>query len=155
MRFRKIQWGIWWWLGKLRSQGAYFEENWGILFLCTLFLVFCVFFNKCLYFSYYMAGYFLERPHVHVWFHLLFLFIFSSGRHTPALSSSVLAETAPHLLVWDSVNLSSNQDVLFGHKYSVLTHKGTMPRLCDTPSVVHNIDQKHMKQGLLPRRKGQ
>ena len=34
-----------------RSQGAYFEGDWGIIVLCTMFLVSCVFFNKCLYFS--------------------------------------------------------------------------------------------------------
>ena len=42
--------------------GAYFEEDWGVIVLCTMFLVSCIFFNKCLYFSYYMAGYFLDRP---------------------------------------------------------------------------------------------
>ena len=29
---------------------------------CTMFLVSCTFFNKCLYFLYYMPGYFLARP---------------------------------------------------------------------------------------------
>ena len=28
-----------------------------LFYLCTMFLVSCLFFNKCLYFSYYMAGY--------------------------------------------------------------------------------------------------
>ena len=28
------------------------------------FLVSCIFFNKCLYFSYYVAGYLLDRPRV-------------------------------------------------------------------------------------------
>ena len=42
-------------------QGAYFEGNWGIIALCTMFLVSCTFFKKCLYFSYYMAGYLLDR----------------------------------------------------------------------------------------------
>ena len=46
-----------------RSQGAYFEGDWGIIVLCTVFLVSCIFFNKCLYFSSYMAGYLLDRPH--------------------------------------------------------------------------------------------
>ena len=32
------------------SQGAYFEGDWGIIVLCTIFLVSCIFFNKCLYF---------------------------------------------------------------------------------------------------------
>ena len=29
-----------------------------------MFLVSCTFFNKCLYFSYYIAGYLLDRPHI-------------------------------------------------------------------------------------------
>ena len=36
------------------------------LVLCTMFLVSCIFFNKCLYFSYYMAGYLLDRPRVYI-----------------------------------------------------------------------------------------
>ena len=63
----------WWDLGKYvgagdgnwenggRSHGAYFEGDSGILVLCTMFLVSCIFFNKCLYFSYYLAGYLLGR----------------------------------------------------------------------------------------------
>ena len=31
-------------------QGAYFEGDWGIIVLCTMFLVSCIFFIKCLYF---------------------------------------------------------------------------------------------------------
>ena len=42
------------WENCVRSQGAYFEGDWGIIFLCTMFLVSCIFFNKCLYFSCYM-----------------------------------------------------------------------------------------------------
>ena len=30
----------------------------------TIFLVSCIFFNKCLYFSYYMAGYLLDSPRI-------------------------------------------------------------------------------------------
>ena len=44
------------WENCVRSQGAYFEGDWGIIALCTMFLVSCIFFNKCLYFSYYMIG---------------------------------------------------------------------------------------------------
>ena len=44
-----------------RSQGAYFEEDWGVLY--TMFFVSCIF-NKCLYFSDYMAGHLLDRPHI-------------------------------------------------------------------------------------------
>ena len=47
----------------VRSQGAYFEGDWGIIVLCIMFLVSWIFFNKCLYFSSYMAGYLLDRPH--------------------------------------------------------------------------------------------
>ena len=31
---------------------------------CPMYNVSCIFFNKCLYFSYYMAGYLLDRPHI-------------------------------------------------------------------------------------------
>ena len=34
----------------VRSQGAYFEGDWGIIILCARFLVSCIFFNKCLFF---------------------------------------------------------------------------------------------------------
>ena len=34
----------------VRSQGTTFEGEWGITVLCTVFLVSCLFFNKCLYF---------------------------------------------------------------------------------------------------------
>ena len=37
------------WENCVRSQGAYFEGDWGIIVLCTMFLVTCVF-NKCFYF---------------------------------------------------------------------------------------------------------
>ena len=47
----------------VRSQGAYFERDWGVIVLCTMFPVSWLFFSKCLYFSYYMARYLLDRPH--------------------------------------------------------------------------------------------
>ena len=50
------------WENCVRSQGAYLEGDWDIIVLCTMFLVACIFFSKCLYFSYYMAGYLLDRP---------------------------------------------------------------------------------------------
>ena len=40
----------------VRFQGAYVEGDWGITVLCTMFLISCIFFHKCLYFSYYKAG---------------------------------------------------------------------------------------------------
>ena len=52
------------WENCVRSLGAYFEWNWGVTVLCTVFLVPCIFFNKCLHFSYYMAGYLLDRPRI-------------------------------------------------------------------------------------------
>ena len=39
------------WENCVRSQGAYFEGDWGIIVLCTMFLVSCISFSKCLYFS--------------------------------------------------------------------------------------------------------
>ena len=50
------------WENCVRSPGACFEGDGGIIVLCTMFLVSCAFFNKCLYFSYYMSGYLLDRP---------------------------------------------------------------------------------------------
>ena len=50
------------WENYVRSRGAYFEGDWGVTvqwqcFLCLL--------QKCLYFSNYMAVYFLDRPHIY------------------------------------------------------------------------------------------
>ena len=39
------------WEHCVRSQGAYFEGDWSVIVLCTMFLVSCIFFNKFLYFS--------------------------------------------------------------------------------------------------------
>ena len=52
------------WENCVRSQGAYFEGNWGIVDPCTMFLVSCIFFNKSLYFSWYIAGYLLDRHRI-------------------------------------------------------------------------------------------
>ena len=38
-----------------------------LLSYVQMFLVSCVFFSKHLYFSYYMAGYFLDRPYIYVY----------------------------------------------------------------------------------------
>ena len=49
------------WEKCVRSQGAYFEGDWGIIVLCTLFLISCIFFNQCLnFFS------FLKRFHLFI-----------------------------------------------------------------------------------------
>ena len=53
------------WENCVRSQSAYFGGDWGVIVLCTMFLVSCIFFKKWLYFSYYMAGYLLDRPQIH------------------------------------------------------------------------------------------
>ena len=50
------------WENCVRSQGAYFEGDWGIIVLCTIFLVCCTLLNKCLYFTYYTAWRVLDRP---------------------------------------------------------------------------------------------
>ena len=60
------------WEKFVRSQGAYFEGDSGVIVLCTMFLVSCIFFTKCLYFSYYMSGYLLHRPHL-LYFYCTFL----------------------------------------------------------------------------------
>ena len=39
------------WENCVRSQGAYFEGDWGVIVLYTMFLISDIFFNKCLYFS--------------------------------------------------------------------------------------------------------
>ena len=39
------------WENCVRSQGTHFEGDWGVIALCTMFLVSCIFFSKCLYFS--------------------------------------------------------------------------------------------------------
>ena len=39
------------WENSMRSQGDYFEGDWGIIVLCTMFLLCCIFFSKYLYLS--------------------------------------------------------------------------------------------------------
>ena len=39
------------WNNCVRSQGAFFEGDWAIIILCTMFPVSCTFFNKCLSFG--------------------------------------------------------------------------------------------------------
>ena len=51
------------WKTCVRFQGAYFEGDWGIIVLCTMFLVSCISINVSI-FSHYMAGYLLDRPHI-------------------------------------------------------------------------------------------
>ena len=47
------------WENCVRSRGAHFEGDWGVTVLCTMFLVSS---SINVYFSQYMAGYFLDRP---------------------------------------------------------------------------------------------
>ena len=42
------------WENCVRSQGAYFEGDGGVIVLCTVFLVSCINFNKCLFHSAWM-----------------------------------------------------------------------------------------------------
>ena len=53
------------WENHVRSQGAYFEGDWNVIVLRTIFLVSCIFFYKCFCFSQYMAGYFLGKLCTH------------------------------------------------------------------------------------------
>ena len=62
----KIWWSSWWRLELCEVPRSYFEGDWGITVLCTTFLEFCLFFNNCLYVSYYMAGYLLDGLHEYV-----------------------------------------------------------------------------------------
>ena len=56
MGFKKILWAADSdWENCVRSQGAYFEGDRGVIALCTMFLVSCIF-DKYLYFSYYLAN---------------------------------------------------------------------------------------------------
>ena len=57
------------WENSVRSQSAYFEGDWGVIILCTMFLVSCIFFNKGLHFLYYMAGYLLDNSHIRMTIH--------------------------------------------------------------------------------------
>ena len=54
------------WENCLKSQGAYFKGDWGIIVLCTMFLASCIVFSKCLNFSCYMAGYLLDRTCIYI-----------------------------------------------------------------------------------------
>ena len=61
----------------VRSQGAYLEGDWSIIVLYTMFLVSCIFFNKCLYVAYYMAEYILDRPSISLYcFISIYLFLY-------------------------------------------------------------------------------
>ena len=61
MRLRKTQQASWWWLGELREVPRCLLWR-GLRHHCPMYNVSCIFFNKCLYFSYCMSRYFLDRP---------------------------------------------------------------------------------------------
>ena len=63
---------------------CYFEGDWDIIVLCSVFFVSCICFNKCLYFSYYMAGYLLGRPSFTYWVKLLW----ASGMYSDSNAAS-------------------------------------------------------------------
>ena len=48
------------WENCVRSQGAYFEGDWGVIVLCTMFLISCIFFSKCLFFSVWLDTFWTE-----------------------------------------------------------------------------------------------
>ena len=59
MRFRKIWWGSWWWLGKLCEVPRCLHWRW-LRCHCPMYSVSCIVFNKCLYFSYCMTRHLLD-----------------------------------------------------------------------------------------------
>ena len=59
----KIWQGSWWRLGELREVPRCLLCR-ELRHHCPMYNVSCIFFSKRLYFSWYMAGYFLDRPHV-------------------------------------------------------------------------------------------
>ena len=46
---------------------------------CPMYNISCIFFNKCLYFSYYMAGYLMDRPVIYIlgiWYiHMVYMYM--------------------------------------------------------------------------------
>ena len=48
------------WENCVRSQGTYFEGDWGMIVLCTMFLASCIFFNKCLYYITWLNTFWLD-----------------------------------------------------------------------------------------------
>ena len=68
MRFRKILWGSWWWLGELCESPVCLLWR-QLRHHCPMYNVSCIF-NKCLYLSYYIAGYFMDKPHKFLYLHV-------------------------------------------------------------------------------------
>ena len=116
--------------GKRFQTVSEIQENWGVIFLSTMFLVFCIFFNKSLYFSYYKPRYFLDRPHIYIWmFYLqnvlqihLFLSIF-----LPISPNSKYSSVLPRLLLQYSIALSASTFAPPSH--SLGNSKNTLSKL--------------------------
>ena len=64
----EIKEGSWWWLGKLCEVPRCLLWR-GQRHRCLMYNISCIFFNKCLHFSYYMAGYLLDRPCIFPHYH--------------------------------------------------------------------------------------
>ena len=60
-RFQKRWQSSWWHLRELCEVPRCLLWR-GLRHHCPMYSVSCIFFSKCLYFSYYMAGYLLDRP---------------------------------------------------------------------------------------------
>ena len=58
------------WENRVRSQGAYFEWDWGVTVLCTVFLVSCIF-NNSLYFHSTWLDTFWTDPYVVMFWNFL------------------------------------------------------------------------------------
>ena len=69
-RFRKIRWCSWWQLAELCEVPRCLLWR-GLRLHCPMYSVSCIFFNKCLYFSHYVASYLLERLYTHIYAYLL------------------------------------------------------------------------------------
>ena len=61
MRFRKIWWGSWWGMKEWCEIPRCLLRK-GLRCPCPMYNVSSIFYDKCLYFSHYMAGYLLDRP---------------------------------------------------------------------------------------------
>ena len=61
--FRKMGRGSRWLLGELCEVPRCLLWR-GLRHHCPMYNVYCIFFSKCLYFSYYMAGYLPDRPRI-------------------------------------------------------------------------------------------
>ena len=69
------------WENCVKSQGAYFEGDWSIIILCTVFLVSCIFLNKSLFFI--LHGWIPSGQTIHTHTHTLYvMYIYIHYIHT-------------------------------------------------------------------------